>query len=1203
MNERTVLAAMGENVMIHLETVKERMDVGRTMRASQVLATFVDPRHSRHARKWRYSETGASGNSNGINSDLSCLRRSSQADTFPQGSNIAEYRERNKREPNQAPERYFAGPTDVGVSKDEGATKKDRSSESSTDSTSTASSSASTASPPPMRVDNLDHEKIFPRAASLLRQALSLELGGGVMFLDTAAPSSWETGGYRTSPEMERNNPFDHGKLKPEDPKHNRQPSFTGSRSPESGLPTSPSDSEPFHASVLAFSPTMRRPQNIESISEIVHQQKIQMPVVELVKLVRRHPDGALYSPIDMGLDACTPETSRRRSRKKRSEEQEVRLLLQHFPDAQQLLFLPFWNSNLSRWTVCIAYTTSEYRRFSREIEYYFSVAFCNCVKAEIDRLVTVIADQQKTDFIGSVSHELRSPLHGILAACEILSETECSPFQKSLVEIAQSCAHTLLDTIDMVLDYSKINSFARNSQGAEQIVGTKPSVVQGGMEPFLNIYKSVNIVAITEEVVEGIATGHLSRKRSDNPSQINSGRTIDAAAHGISSPLGDNEHAQRPNVEIILDISPPSKWCFVTQPGAFRRIVMNLFGNALKYTEHGYIRVLLRFRDSDDDVPATDPKSSEGAPNEDHKVIVTLVVEDSGIGMSQEYLRTKVFTPFAQESAMAPGTGLGLSLVKNIVQMLEGEIHISSEKNVGTKVTVTLPMKQSALTTASQTVTGSMARTNDDAVTRLRGVEKRPHVVIYQEKLEGDSPQQGKGTQLMRQALDAYVSHWFEFPTVEGYSPAMEPRPDILCFDEVHLPEIEESFRGDEVSGPVWVVLCDNATRTPKLLRTIKHRKLEVISKPIGPHKLARVFVSALKKLEKGVTKQLAGAEEQSSDPQRREQEELDVSITGGGEEIEIRPVSPATILELNEAGQNRGDPLTSVPLPSITLAGATSEPTSSQQTQSAPSRPLHASRSDNNITTPDNSVISNPASASSRKPPRSKSDSRVPTIGSAGKGSARILLVDDNAVNLSLLKTFLGKRGYHTITLASDGAQAVREYEGALREGQGSQGGGEGPGGFDVVFMDLSMPVMDGFEATRQIRRIEGLYAQQQQRSHQQSLHQRRESVSTAHLSASTIFSTSTLAPSVAETNMGVASRPQLPPTPVQALTIALTGNASAKDQSEAFRSGLDLYMTKPVSFREVGKLLDLWERSGGRESKGRARLVVLSGAGEES
>ena len=66
---------------------------------------------------------------------------------------------------------------------------------------------------------------------------------------------------------------------------------------------------------------------------------------------------------------------------------------------------------------------------------------------AEVSRLATITADKSKGDFIGSISHELRSPLHGILASAEFLAETDCDTFQMSLVDTVDSCGRTLLGT------------------------------------------------------------------------------------------------------------------------------------------------------------------------------------------------------------------------------------------------------------------------------------------------------------------------------------------------------------------------------------------------------------------------------------------------------------------------------------------------------------------------------------------------------------------------------------------------------------------------------------------------------------------------------------------------------------------------------------------------------------------------------------
>lgn len=95
------------------------------------------------------------------------------------------------------------------------------------------------------------------------------------------------------------------------------------------------------------------------------------------------------------------------------------------------------------------------------ESEVVFLKSFVNNVGAEISRMNTIAADRSKSDFIGSISHELRSPLHGLLAAAEFLEETQLDSYQKSLIATQVSCGKTLLQVIEHVLDFSKINSLA----------------------------------------------------------------------------------------------------------------------------------------------------------------------------------------------------------------------------------------------------------------------------------------------------------------------------------------------------------------------------------------------------------------------------------------------------------------------------------------------------------------------------------------------------------------------------------------------------------------------------------------------------------------------------------------------------------------------------------------------------------------------
>ena len=209
------------------------------------------------------------------------------------------------------------------------------------------------------------------------------------------------------------------------------------------------------------------------------------------------------------------------------------------------------------------------------------SVAFGNSVMAEVSRLATIAADQQKGDFIGSISHELRSPLHGILASAEFLGETECDSFQMSLVNTIDSCGRTLLDTINHVLDFSKINSFERNFKKKSIARNTSVSSSKIRQMPqVLSIYAVTDVAAVCEEVVEGVYAGQVYQDISSTDiSDItpgNRGKTFERGLATANRSLLGGAGAQfaRKAVDVVLDIEP-GDYTFTTQPGALRRVIM----------------------------------------------------------------------------------------------------------------------------------------------------------------------------------------------------------------------------------------------------------------------------------------------------------------------------------------------------------------------------------------------------------------------------------------------------------------------------------------------------------------------------------------------------------------------------------------------------------------------------------------------------
>ena len=194
-----------------------------------------------------------------------------------------------------------------------------------------------------------------------------------------------------------------------------------------------------------------------------------------LLQLTRKYPSGTIWLfREDDKLSTFTDEGGRDRhsasqtaSPSKRNgyehRKVEAATLKNALPQVRQILFVPLFEAELSRATAgCFAFTTDTTRILSAEAELGFVKSFVNSVGAQVARINAVAADKSKNAFIGSISHELRSPLHGILAAAEFLEDTNLDTYQKSLISTQVSCGKTLLQVIEHVLDYSKINSFEK---------------------------------------------------------------------------------------------------------------------------------------------------------------------------------------------------------------------------------------------------------------------------------------------------------------------------------------------------------------------------------------------------------------------------------------------------------------------------------------------------------------------------------------------------------------------------------------------------------------------------------------------------------------------------------------------------------------------------------------------------------------------
>jgi signal transduction histidine kinase len=418
-------------------------------------------------------------------------------------------------------------------------------------------------------------------------------------------------------------------------------------------------------------------------------------------RYIHRYPFGKFFNYNEEGIGINSSDEKSERSetdqsdrtatsptgqprRRKRRERFIPTEFLKVLPNVRTLIFLPLWDPSSERWVAGgFIWTTQAGRLMSPENELPYLQAFGNSITSEVARLSAQKADRAKTTFIASISHELRSPLHGILGSVEFLRDTVASAYQDSLVSSIETCGKTLLDTIDHVLDHAKINKLRntgarKNKRGAEGRTRRLPSD-----NSILGVTADFDLAQLVEEVCDTVCAGHTFRK---NHSVNTISTDVDTEHVGVSGATGEDSTTanggkvvvgtDNQSVIVSLIVAPYVSWAVRSQPGALRRIVMNLLGNALKYTDTGFVALKL-----------------VQSGNTSQHINLSLTVEDSGRGMSADFQKTKLFSPFSQEDPFASGTGLGLSIVKQIVESLRGEINVKSTVSVGTQINVTLQL------------------------------------------------------------------------------------------------------------------------------------------------------------------------------------------------------------------------------------------------------------------------------------------------------------------------------------------------------------------------------------------------------------------------------------------------------------------------------------------------------------------------------